>query len=317
MRTIMTKLIGAGRATLFGVGLAVVLTLTAGGVTTALAAQPGDPFRLGQLNVLDGATTILSGTQTNGAMLEIGNSSSEFDDPALRLRVQAGRPPLEVSAGAGKATNLDADKLDGKDASEFANGINGKALDANTLDGLDSTAFASGSNGIATNADKFDGLDSTAFANGTNGKANDADKLDGKDSTAFANGTNGKANDADKLDGKDSTAFANGTNGKANDTDKLDGKDSLQFWSGKTYEVHEIEGISVGNGPLVSAEARCDAGDTVLDVGGGAHLDDLGQVLVSIRTFTNGGTVVVKDTNGALSPIAIQLICADFPPLRP
>ncbi len=40
--------------------------------------------------------------------------------PALSLEAGAGKPPLVVNASAGKATNLDADTLDGKDSEQFA-----------------------------------------------------------------------------------------------------------------------------------------------------------------------------------------------------
>ena len=40
--------------------------------------------------------------------------------PALAVQVEPGKPPLTVNAGAGKATNLNADKLDGLDATGFA-----------------------------------------------------------------------------------------------------------------------------------------------------------------------------------------------------
>lgn len=40
--------------------------------------------------------------------------------PVLALSTKSGQPPLAVSAHAGKATNLNADKLDGMDSSQFA-----------------------------------------------------------------------------------------------------------------------------------------------------------------------------------------------------
>ena len=42
---------------------------------------------------------------------------------------------MVVNADAGTATGLSADEFDGKDSSQFAAGINGKALDSNKLDG--------------------------------------------------------------------------------------------------------------------------------------------------------------------------------------
>ena len=48
-----------------------------------------------------------------------------------------------VTNATGVATGLNADEVDGRDASAFAVGTNGKANDADALDGRDSTSFAS------------------------------------------------------------------------------------------------------------------------------------------------------------------------------
>jgi hypothetical protein len=147
-----------------------MLVLTAVSSPTAFAANPGDPLLLGGENVIPGATTSLVGS--SNPTLEIINRSSTTGSPALSLQVDPKVPPLVVSDAAGKVTNLDADKLDGRDSTTFADAINGKANDA----------------------DKLDGRDSNTFANGTNGKANsafgadNADKLDGKDSLQFWSG---------------------------------------------------------------------------------------------------------------------------------
>jgi hypothetical protein len=243
-------------------------------VTTALAAVPGDPLRLGQLNVIDGAATVLTGNNPNSTTLDVANTATDPNARALQLKVDPGNAPLVVEPSAGTASNLSADKLDGKD--------------------------------------------STAFADGTNGKANDADRLDGKDSTAFANATNGKANDADRLDGKDSTAFANGTNGKANDADRLDGKDSQAFWSGKSYETEKI-GQGIGGGNPLFIDASCDPGDKVMNVGGGLIDDDQDELVRLEATGDSSARATMQDNGGGgpFSRSFVQLVCADFPPLRP
>lgn len=106
--------INLGRATVFAVGLAVILAVVLGVATTALAAVPGDPFRLGRINSIDRLSTLV-GTTAN-AMLRVDNNGS---GPALSLEANAGNPPVVVNAAAGKATNLDADELDGQDSSAF------------------------------------------------------------------------------------------------------------------------------------------------------------------------------------------------------
>ncbi len=102
----------------FAVGLALIL----GVATTALAAVPGDPFELGQTNTINNALTKLAGSNA-GTMLTVDNNSSASGARGLDLRVEPGKQPLNVNAEAGKAGNLNADEVDGKDADQI--GVNG------------------------------------------------------------------------------------------------------------------------------------------------------------------------------------------------
>ncbi len=151
----------AGRAALLVAALAVALG-AALGATTALAAVPGDPLRLGQLNTINALTT-LAGNRA-GALLQIKNDGG----PALNLTVPAGQPPAVISAGAGKVTNLNADTLDGKDAAAFvptktyfreATGA-GKANSFNSL----SIACDPGDFAISGGYEGVDGTDTVVFA---------------------------------------------------------------------------------------------------------------------------------------------------------
>jgi hypothetical protein len=156
-------------------------------VGTAVASAPGEPLRLGMTNSISAATT-LTGSLAN-RMLTVNNSSLEAGaraliasargtaatilatnagtGPALQLQVAAGRPPLTVNASAGKATNLNADRLDGIDSSGFLP-AGGKADDADQLDGIDSSGFLPVA-GKANDADQLDGMDSAAFAQAIGG----------------------------------------------------------------------------------------------------------------------------------------------------
>ncbi|HEX6708729.1 MAG TPA: hypothetical protein VF068_00230 [Rubrobacter sp.] len=109
---VRSRAIEVGRATVFAVGLAVILAVVLGVASTALPAVPGDPFRLGRMNSIDRLSTLV-GTTAN-AMLRVDNNGT---GPALSLEAGAGNPPVVVNAAAGKATNLDADELDGQDSS--------------------------------------------------------------------------------------------------------------------------------------------------------------------------------------------------------
>jgi len=61
MQTAVKKAIRVGRATMLAIGVGVSLALVLGAATVALAAVPGDPFKLGQLNVINTTTTLQGG----------------------------------------------------------------------------------------------------------------------------------------------------------------------------------------------------------------------------------------------------------------
>ena len=123
-------------------GLALVLALVLGVSSAALAALPGDPFKLGQVNRVDRLTTLV-GT-LSGAVVKVDN-----DGPGTALELRVGDPaaapatksvaPMKVDS-QGRVLNLNSDELDGKSASEFLP-AGGKAADADKFDGLDSTQF--------------------------------------------------------------------------------------------------------------------------------------------------------------------------------
>lgn len=100
LRSAASKVMWVGRATVFLVGLAVVLALVFGVATTAMGAN-GDFFKVGKSN-LASAVSVLT---KRGA------------GPALDLRVGSG-PPMQVNSQT-KVANLNADELDDKDSSEI------------------------------------------------------------------------------------------------------------------------------------------------------------------------------------------------------
>ena len=117
MNRIISVAIRVGWTATFFVGLAVMLAVVLGVGTTALAAVPGDPLKLGRLNALD-ALTQLVGNRA-GALLVVDNDSNAAGSRALDLRVEPGRAPLTVNPEAGKATNLNTDEIDGQDSAAF------------------------------------------------------------------------------------------------------------------------------------------------------------------------------------------------------
>jgi hypothetical protein len=117
IRSALSKVMWVGRATVFLVGVAVTLALVLGVATTALAALPGDPFRLGQTNGIDAMSTLVGNVA--GTMLRVDNSSTAAGATALDLQVEAGKPPMKVNSGM-KVAKLNSDKIDGVDSTQLA-----------------------------------------------------------------------------------------------------------------------------------------------------------------------------------------------------
>ena len=123
----LRKLLWMARATSTVVGLAIMLALVVGMASAALGATGGN-FILGKANSA-GAVSKLTASIANPA-LQLVNQSTASGATALGLNVASGKPPLRVNASAGKATNLNADRLDGLDSSrlvEVRGDVNGAA----------------------------------------------------------------------------------------------------------------------------------------------------------------------------------------------
>src|SRR5919112_3195064 len=112
-RSLVAKVMWVGRATVFMVGLSVMLALLFGIATTALAGNGrGGIFNLGQKNTVNHLTQLV-GAPTSGAMLRVDNDGS---GTALELKVglptanpaDKTTPPLTLDSQA-KVTNLNAD----------------------------------------------------------------------------------------------------------------------------------------------------------------------------------------------------------------
>jgi hypothetical protein len=118
VRSIVKKVMWVGRVTVFLVGLSVILAVVLGVATMAFAAN-GNPWILGQGNAATAITSLGGAAGVEGPMLRITNNDAAANDTALDLRVQSGEAPMTVNTSA-KVANLNADRLDGKDQSAFA-----------------------------------------------------------------------------------------------------------------------------------------------------------------------------------------------------
>ena len=169
------------RAMLSTATVAVLLALVLGTATMVLAA-PVAYFKLGVTNNSN-ATSGLKGTVNAGPNLDVANTGN---GSALALHVAPGQPPLTVDPGAGVATNLNADKLDGKQATDFYAAGSKVADSAHADDSGHATQADSAQHAAqaddALHAGAADQAQEAQHAN----QADDANLLDGKDSTAFA-----------------------------------------------------------------------------------------------------------------------------------
>lgn len=121
IKSVAKKVTWMGRATVFLVGLAVILALVFGVASAAFGAT-GGTFILGKTNVATLITRLAGPDGVNGAMFEVQNINTGADDTALSLKVQAGEAPMRVNSDE-VVTNLNADTVDGKHAADI--GVNG------------------------------------------------------------------------------------------------------------------------------------------------------------------------------------------------
>jgi hypothetical protein len=91
----------------------IALSVALGGTTYAAT---GGNFILGQSNSAGATTSLTSGT--TGPALKLTNTNSGTGAKALALNVASGHTPFSVNS-ATKVTNLNADKLDGKDITNW------------------------------------------------------------------------------------------------------------------------------------------------------------------------------------------------------
>jgi hypothetical protein len=115
-KTILKRIMWLARGTATMVGFAVMVAVVLGVGTTALAAVPGDPFKLGQANAINTLSRLV-GT-TNTPLLRIDNNSAGASATALDLQVERGKAPMKVNSAA-RVANLNADRVDGKHANQL------------------------------------------------------------------------------------------------------------------------------------------------------------------------------------------------------
>ena len=117
VKSALGKVAWVGRTASMVFGLALVMALVLGVVSVALAGNL-DPLKIGSLKNSATRVTGLTGNVDGAAALRVTNPNADFNDTALDLRVQEGEAPMAVNS-AGKVADLNADRLDGSDSSDF------------------------------------------------------------------------------------------------------------------------------------------------------------------------------------------------------
>jgi hypothetical protein len=163
LRSVVSKVMWVGRATVFLVGLAVILAVVLGLATAALAGTGvGATFNLGKLNTVDQISRLVG--STDNPMLRVDNNSAGTNATALDLQVEPGRAPMKVNSST-QVSGLNADKLDGVDSAALIRwaSIYERILNTNGGAGPEETATA------ALGCDQADTILSGGFTNMDNG----------------------------------------------------------------------------------------------------------------------------------------------------
>jgi hypothetical protein len=107
LRSMVDKVMWVGRATVFLVGLAVILALVFSMTSAALAGTGvGATFNLGKKNTVNRLSQLLG--STDNALLRIDNNNAGTNATA----------PMKVNSST-QVSNLNADLVDGRSASSF------------------------------------------------------------------------------------------------------------------------------------------------------------------------------------------------------
>jgi hypothetical protein len=117
MKTAARSVMWVGKATVFLVGLAMMLALTVGLASAALAGTGiGASLNLGKVNKVNAISTLVGSVA--GSSLKIDNNSTGTGATALRLEVEPGKPPMSVNSTT-EVQGLNVDSLDGMNSGAF------------------------------------------------------------------------------------------------------------------------------------------------------------------------------------------------------
>jgi azurin len=117
MKAILGGVWRLGRGTATVMGLAMLLALTVGTASTALAGTGvGARFDLGKTNTVNAVSKLVGSVV--GPSLTIDNNSTATGATALDLQVEPGKPPFKVNSTT-EVQGLNVDSIDSKNSSDF------------------------------------------------------------------------------------------------------------------------------------------------------------------------------------------------------
>jgi hypothetical protein len=277
----------------------VMVALTLGVVSSAFAAN-GGTFILGVLSNSATAMTRLTMTGTaSGSVLQLIQQSTAAGASGLGITVPAGKAPITVNSTAGKATNLNADKLDSLDSTALQRRVSGTCAAGQSI----SSIAAAGTVSCETDDDSGTALRSelgTTDAGGPN-EASDpvsysklkdipadvvnrnAATLGGKTASEFANSTHSHSGEQINSGTVEADRIEDGPGSNLN-ADQLDGLNSTDLTVGMatvaglgtnpttvTAFLARPAQVSVAAGQAVHVTSNQSFGSTA--VGGGVDLD--------------------------------------------
>ena len=304
-RSAASKVMWVGRATVFMVGLSVILAVVFG-VASMASARNGDFLKLGTARNVATLPTTLVGKIVDGtkAALVVRNTGG---GPAVELRNATGDPasdaeraPMTVDT-RGRVVNLNSDMLDNKSSEEFADGVGGKALDASHADAADTAANAQ-------NAAALEGKTASQFANATHPHSG-ADITSGTVAEARVDGT--VTRDGEVM----SIAKASDGAGSGLDADTVDGLESSAFMRGDVTK-HEA-GTAFDPTDVKSIHVSCPSGKRA--VGGGALINTIPGTPIALKgdwPDTDGWTAYAQEMSPYESNWSVKayVLCATTSP---